>query len=104
MFLFDKTPSVSGNELIKKLPARPTILDIRQKDAYVNGHIPGAKNVTMDKLTKMKLSKKDAVYVVCYSGMSSRTAVKELKRQGYDAYSIKGGMNSWNGPVKGGLQ
>ena len=32
----------------------------------------------------------------------SQRATDFLKEQGYQATNIQGGMNAWNGPIKGG--
>lgn len=42
------------------------------------------------------------VYVICQSGMRSKKAVRQLKKQGISAIHVKGGMHQWNGPIQGG--
>jgi rhodanese-related sulfurtransferase len=32
----------------------------------------------------------------------SRQATKKLRKKGYDAINVRGGMNQWSGKVKGG--
>ncbi|MGX6961688.1 rhodanese-like domain-containing protein [Vagococcus xieshaowenii] len=102
MFFFDKTPSVSGETLLNKLKGKPVIIDIRQADAFNQGHIPGAKNLSADQAVQQTFKEGQEVFVVCYAGMSSQSVVKKLNKQGVDAYSVTGGMGAWKGPMKGG--
>lgn len=106
MFLFGKVATISGRELQEKLASQPQIIDIRQKEAFIQGHISGASNVTMEKIDRFsqtKLDKEKPVYVVCYSGMSSKQAVKKLQGHGFQALSVKGGMGAWQGPLRKGV-
>ncbi|MGX7030688.1 rhodanese-like domain-containing protein [Vagococcus zengguangii] len=102
MLFFDKTPSVSGETVLNKLNEKPMIIDIRQADAFKEGHIPGAKNLTADQAVQQNFKAGQEVFVVCYAGMSSQSVVKKLVKQGVDAYSVRGGMGAWQGPTKGG--
>ncbi|MGY3777299.1 rhodanese-like domain-containing protein [Isobaculum melis] len=100
MFLFKKIPSISTNEIERKLAEKVTIIDVREPHEFVNGHIPGAKNVPLNKVRNYQ--PKGKIYVICQSGMRSKRATKELIQNGFDAVNIKGGMLRYSGATRGG--
>jgi rhodanese-related sulfurtransferase len=68
-----------------------TILDIRQADAYAEGHVMGAINAPWgsaisDVLSKLPADKPLLVY--CYSGQTAGQAVHTLNIAGFDARSV----------------
>lgn len=99
--LFKKNSTISTNELADKLRKSITLLDVRTPQEYRGGHITKAVNVPLDKIDRYQGKEKE-VYVICQSGMRSKQAVKILKQKGYEATNVQGGMNSWNGPTRGG--
>lgn len=99
--MFFKTiPSISTNELEKRLAEKPQIIDVRQPSEFKGGHIPGAKNVPLGKIADYTPNGK--MYVICQSGMRSKKAAKFLMKQGHDVVNVRGGMMSWSGVRKGG--
>lgn len=88
---FSRLPAISTKDLAEKLSEKPLILDVRSPQEFKSGHIPGAKNIPLNKVNKYK--PKRNCYVVCASGMRSRRAAKQLKANGYDVVNVKGGMN-----------
>jgi rhodanese-related sulfurtransferase len=78
------------------------LLDVREEDEFINGHIPQAKNMPLSQLDSFKGNKETHYVIICQSGMRSQRATDFLKEQGYQATNIQGGMNAWNGPIKGG--
>ncbi|MDU5334708.1 rhodanese-like domain-containing protein [Enterococcus sp.] len=99
--LFKKNSTISTNELADKLGKSITLLDVRTPQEYRGGHITKAVNVPLDKIDRYQGKEKE-VYVICQSGMRSKQAVKILKQKGYEATNVQGGMNRWNGPIRGG--
>ncbi len=95
---WNKTKSITTEELQKILKERPAIIDVREPHEFKNGHIPSAKNLPVAKVDTF--TGKGPVYVICQSGMRSNSATKKLTKMGVDAINVKGGMNSWNGPRK----
>lgn len=100
MFLFKKVATISGNDLAGLLSQRPTIIDVREKNEFASGHIPGAKNVPLGKINQFQEQVTGKLYVVCHSGMRSKQAATTLIAKGYEAVNLKNGMMGWNGPVK----
>lgn len=102
MFSFFKGNSISTSELQKKLASKPEVIDVREKTEFSLGHIPGAKNIPLSKVSFYTKKDKEPVYIICQSGMRSRQAVKQLKNKGIEAVNVKGGMNAWHGAIRGG--
>ena len=76
------------------------ILDVRSKEEYDNGHIPGAKLVPVQvlstKLTELSEYKDKPVLVYCASGGRSPRAVDSLVNNDFkDIYHLVRGLSSW---------
>ncbi|MGX7418596.1 rhodanese-like domain-containing protein [Carnobacterium gallinarum] len=100
--LFQRTATISTNELMEKLEKSSILLDVRTTEEYQRGHISTAKNVPLNKISNYKYKHSSEIYVICQSGMRSKQATNILKKKGYQAINVRGGMNRWTGPVKGG--
>ena len=70
-----------------------TILDVRTKNEFSLGRIPGAVNIPVDELREhiQELDKTKKIYVNCYSGLRSYIACRILTQAGYDCYNLSGG-------------
>lgn len=88
--------SISSDEVIAK--GIKNIVDVREVEEYIHGHIPYAINMPLS--TFQSYQGEEPVYVICQSGMRSKQATKLLINQGIDAINIEGGMNSWTGEIK----
>jgi len=92
-------------ELLAQYKTQPNalLLDVRQPDEYRQGHIPGARNVPMQKLRDFMLEVTDRqtpLYVYCLSGGRAGLAVKALKGVGFTLVYNLGGINSYTGPLE----
>ncbi|MDT2613633.1 rhodanese-like domain-containing protein [Enterococcus dongliensis] len=99
--LFQKVPSISTEELAEKLAEPITLLDVRTPDEYRDGHIAKAISYPFEKIKRYQ-GKKEELYIICQGGVRSKKAAKILKGKGYEVVNVRGGMNQWHGPVKGG--
>ena len=77
---WNKTKSVTTDELQAMLKERPAILDVREAYEFKNGHIPGAKNLPLAKVDTY--TGKGPVYVICQSGARSSSATKKTDQNG----------------------
>lgn len=73
------------------------VLDVRQSDEYVSGHVPGAHLIPLDELGTRhgEVPKDQEVYVVCGTGGRSAVATEALNGAGYRAVNVAGGTKGW---------
>ncbi|WP_423190415.1 rhodanese-like domain-containing protein [Alkalibacterium sp. f15] len=100
--LFNRVPSATTNQLESELTNKPMILDVRMPGEYRQGHIPGSKNFPLNKIEQYKGKTDEKLYLICQSGMRSKRAATALQKKGFDVVNVRGGMNQWNGTVRGG--
>lgn len=74
------------------------VYDVRQADAYAEGHIPSAVNnpygMGMEQFFAEQLPAEGIIVVNCYTGQTASQTVAILRLLGYDAYNLSGGMNN----------
>ena len=79
------------------------LLDVRTKEEYESGYIPGAINIPLSDINENVVSslpdKSQMILVYCRSGNRSRQASDKLSRLGYTNIIEIGGINSWKGEV-----
>lgn len=92
---------VSAENVFKNLSTY-YIIDIRNHEAYVAGHIKGSVNVKYPEILPY-LEKNispivyDKIVFVCYSGESASYVTSILRIMGYsNAFAMKYGMSAWN--------
>ncbi len=89
--------SISMEEFMN-LPQDISIIDIRSNQSYNNNHIPGAVNVSYEKLLvspEQYLKTGVTYYIYCQKGITSKKLVSILNRMGYRTVSIQGGYEEW---------
>jgi rhodanese-related sulfurtransferase len=83
-----------------------TVVDVRKRKDHAEGSIPGSVNFdAYDTLHAgderamegIELPEGTRVVTVCNRGHSSAVAAEQLRRQGHEAFSLKGGMEAWKG-------
>ncbi|MCR4579719.1 MAG: rhodanese-like domain-containing protein [Treponema sp.] len=78
------------------------LLDVRRKDEYNAGHIPGAILLTNETMTEEKAlevlpDKNQTIYVYCRSGRRSKLASQKLADYGYTKVIEIGGILDYSG-------
>ncbi len=76
------------------------ILDVRTVGEYNSGHLQNAlwadwNNETEFERRSSFIDKKKPVYVYCLSGGRSSAAANKMRKQGFNVYELKGGINAW---------
>lgn len=77
------------------------IVDVRELDEWMSGHIPGAKHIPLGSLFERhkELGAQQEIIVVCRSGNRSGLACEFLESFGYHVSNMLGGMLEWDGDV-----
>lgn len=96
---------VNPADLARRLEVgdKVTVLDVREKDEYLEGHIPGAIHVPLGDLEHCagELDPQVEYAVVCRSGRRSDLACQILDRKGFKKLAnVASGMMGWRGPVE----
>lgn len=87
-----------AKEILKNNP-EAILIDVRSKDEYKEGCLPGAINIPVYDLEKCiknddVINIDQIIIVYCQSGFRSKKAMKILKANGYEnCYEIEGGLN-----------
>ncbi|WP_069365448.1 rhodanese-like domain-containing protein [Salisediminibacterium beveridgei] len=87
---------LSPDELNEKLDEL-YVVDTRSEADYQSSHLPGAHHYPVADLglSMGDLPDDKPLMVYCYSGQTGAQAASVLRMAGFDAYSLKGGMGSW---------
>lgn len=96
--LFRRLSQVSVAEARALVDAGARLIDVRSRDEFSAGHLPGAINVPVDQLSARlaALGAKDEPKVVyCASGSRSAFARSVLKGHGFTRVYNLGAMSRW---------
>ena len=98
----DEIDQISAGEARSRLENgdRPVVVDVRERDEWEEGHIPGAVHVprgNLESRIEQAVPDKDRPLVVyCAAGNRSAFATKTLRELGYEnAVSLAGGFTDW---------
>lgn len=81
--------------------AEPTVIDVREVDEYVSGHVPGAINIALSELEgrEDECGLGSTVYVICQAGGRSLRACGHLSTipslDGTTFINVAGGTGMW---------
>ncbi|MGI1657884.1 MAG: rhodanese-like domain-containing protein [Desulfitobacterium sp.] len=116
VFLFLRRFSTANDKAIKNLTAEEAyeliksnkdvvIIDVRTKDEYMKGHIPGSKSFPVGelstRLSELQKYKDKPVLVHCASGGRSPAALRILLKNDFSQIlHLKRGLMGWNYGLK----
>ncbi len=83
---------------IAELAARENtpLIDVRERDEFANGHVPGAINIPMSELgDRLDELPAEAFDVICHGGGRSARVAQALEARGYDTTNVEGGTGEW---------
>lgn len=77
------------------------IVDVRERDKFIEGHIPMAINLPLEDIqnNKITLPKNKVIIVYCETGGSSALAAKLLSDTGYHVLNAVGGIRAYRGAL-----
>jgi rhodanese-related sulfurtransferase len=86
-------PTVSASEV----PDDAVVLDVREDDEWVHGHIDGATHIPMGDIPARldDVPEGDPLYLICRSGGRSARVAAWLNANGYDSVNVGDGMGAW---------
>lgn len=77
------------------------VIDVRPSKDFATGHIVNALNIPYDKvaerMSELEKHKAKTVIVVDTMGQHAGTVCRELKKAGFNAAKLSGGIGSWRG-------
>jgi rhodanese-related sulfurtransferase len=73
------------------------LLDVREQDEWVAGHVPGSVHIPMRELgtRQAELPTDRTILCVCRSGNRSGLVTRALAEAGYLTENLDGGLQSW---------
>lgn len=73
------------------------VVDVRETDEYVGGHVPGAVSIPLSTLTERvdEFPDSQTTYVICQAGGRSMRACEYLADLGKSVVNIAGGTGAW---------
>ena len=96
------THEIAPETLNQKIASGETglIIDLRDKDKYLQFHIPTAIHVNhtqiKDKITDLVSNKLDTIILYCGDGTRSAIAMITLRKQGFkNVLNVHGNMHAW---------
>ena len=88
-------------EEVERLAADPQVqlVDVREPYEHEAGRIEGARHIELERLASQAetLDRDRPVVFYCRLGARSGMAANAFRRAGYDARSMVGGLERWNG-------
>lgn len=105
MGLFELLSGKDINKWIEECKNTPgaVLIDVRGRDEYNSGHIPGSINIPLNSINSVSgriKEKETKIFVYCLSGARSAQAVSQMKRIGYTNVLNIGGINRYTGEVE----
>ncbi|WP_390409297.1 rhodanese-like domain-containing protein [Lacticaseibacillus jixiensis] len=98
MFGFQPIRSITPDQLPALLHTpHHQLIDVREPSEFRSGHISGAKNVPLARISQYTPPSNTKLYVICHSGARSKRAYKQLHKRGIDVTNVAGGMLAWSG-------
>jgi len=90
-------PEIDIAEAARRHGTGTPVIDVREPDEYVEGHVPGAPLIPLatvpDRVGDVPAS--GEVLIICKSGGRSRKAAEHLRSHGVDAVNVAGGTMGW---------
>jgi rhodanese-related sulfurtransferase len=79
-------------------PTPPVLLDVRNHDEFAWARLPGAVLIPLPELEdrEEELDGRRPHLVLCHHGVRSLAGSEYLKARGFDAASIRGGIEAWS--------
>lgn len=94
--------TITPEELSKRIQEENSwvVIDVREPEAYKEGHLPGAVNIPRGmlemKIDEVATSEETPIVVYCGGGSRASLSAKTLQEMGYQrVFSLEGGLRGW---------
>jgi phage shock protein E len=95
---FGRGREIQGGDARKLVATGARLLDVRSREEYARGHLPGALNVPVQeldsRLAEVGPADRDLI-VYCRSGHRSTRAAEILRQHGFSKVHNLGPMTAW---------
>ena len=72
------------------------LIDVRERDEYAAGHVPGAVNIPMSEIgNRLEELPAEPFDVICQAGGRSARVAEALEARGHDVTNVDGGTGAW---------
>lgn len=90
-------PEIDVAHLSSLMAEGVRVIDVRETDEYVSGHVPGAVHVALGTVPQHVgvFQGEGPAYVICKAGGRSMQACQFLDQQGVQVVNIAGGTMAW---------
>ena len=92
-----RASALEATQMINR--GKSIFLDVREPAEFSAGHMLDAKNIPFSELKsrigELEKLKTKTIIVVCQKGTRSASAASVLKKAGFDAISLDGGLAAW---------
>ena len=78
------------------------LIDVRCAEEFASGHIPGAINIPVSKISNLcaTMDRNAPIFTYCLSGARSTKASAELIRMGFSEVHNIGGISTYEGQIE----
>lgn len=76
------------------------IIDVREPDEYVQGHVPGSINIPTSQINTVNYAKDTPLYLYCLSGGRSKMAMGFLEQKGFQNVKNMGAIGQYQGELE----
>jgi rhodanese-related sulfurtransferase len=95
---------INQNQMMEEIKKEHVqIVDLREPELYINGHITNAINIPFVEFEKryLELDKERPVIFVCHTGPMGDATSQLIVTKGFkDVANLKKGMAGWTGPLE----
>ncbi len=97
MSSLEMLPTMMPADALAALHDGAVLLDVREHQEWMAGHVDGATHLPMDELPSRvgEVPRDRRIVCVCRSGNRSGHVTAWLLQQGFDAVNMAGGMRAW---------
>lgn len=76
------------------------VIDVREPDEYVQGHVPGSINIPTSQINTVNYAKDTPLYLYCLSGGRSKMAMEFLEQKGFQNVKNMGAIGQYQGELE----